>query len=119
LTHLGIFPQIQRKALWADFDVREVRKAVESKEADVGITFLPEAKRSDMVKILATAPVNSYEPIITTLAVVKNSQHGAEAKALLDFLTSAKAMSVFEQYGFTAIASSLSSPQSLDQEPSS
>jgi hypothetical protein len=58
LTHLGIFPQIQRKALWADFDVREVRKAVESKEADVVvilISLLSERGISGGKRLLITA----------------------------------------------------------------
>lgn len=107
LTNLGIFSQVQSKAVWANFEVREVSKAVESKKADVGITYLPEAKQSNKVKIMAIAPTNSHKPIIAEVAVLKNSQHPVEAKAVIDFLTSAKAMPIFEKYGFTAI-----SPQS-------
>lgn len=113
LTHLGIFHQIQRKAVWADFAVREIRKLVENKQADVGITFMPEAKGSDKVKILAKAPINSYQPIITLVAILKNSQHIPEAKALIDFLTSPKAMLIFENQGFARILSSPSSSSKL------
>ena len=103
LTANGNYEQIKRKAVWADTDIREVLKAVESKQADAGITFLTEAKRSDKVKIVAIAPPNSHQPLITTIAVLKSSTHVAEAKALIEFIISAKAIPVFEKYGFTAI----------------
>jgi molybdate transport system substrate-binding protein len=103
LTNLGIFSQLQSKAVWANVEVREVIKAVESGQADVGITFLPEAKLSQKVKIAAIAPANSHSPIISRVVVLKNSQHPVEAKELIDFLASAKALPVFEKYGFTAL----------------
>jgi molybdate transport system substrate-binding protein len=105
LTNLGIWQQVQSKAVWANVEVREVAKAVESKQVDVGITFLPEAKSSNKVKIMAIAPKNSHKPINARLAVLKNSQHPVEAKALIDFLTSAQAMPIFEKYGFTTTIS--------------
>ena len=104
LTNLGIFPQVQSKAVWANVEVREVSKAVESKQADIGITYLPEAKQSNKVKIVGIAPTNSHKPIIAEVAVLKNSQHTVEAEALIDFLTTTKAMLIFEKYGFTAIS---------------
>lgn len=109
LTNLGIFQQVKSKALWANVEVREITKAVETKQADIGITYLPEAKSSSKVKIVAFAPTNSHKPIIAGLAVLKNSQHPVEAKALLEFLSSPQAMSIFEKYGFTPISPSLKS----------
>ncbi|MGE5656981.1 MAG: molybdate ABC transporter substrate-binding protein [Actinomycetota bacterium] len=106
LTNLGIFQQVQSKAIWANVEIREVRKAVESKQADVGITYLPEAKSSNKVKIVAIAPASSHKPLIARLAVLKNSQHPVEAKAFIDFLTSPKVIPVFDKYGFTAISPS-------------
>lgn len=103
LTNLGIFSQIQSKAVWANVEVREVIKAVESGQADAGITFLPEAKLSQKVKIAAIAPANSHSPIISRVVVLKNSQHPVEAKELIEFLASAKALPVFKKYGFTAL----------------
>ncbi|OCR01992.1 molybdate ABC transporter substrate-binding protein [Oscillatoriales cyanobacterium USR001] len=106
LTNLGIFKQVQSKAVWANVEIREISKAVESNQADIGITYLPEAKSSNKLKIAAIAPASSHKPIIAKLAVLKNSQHPVEAKALIEFLTSAKAMSIFEKYGFTTISPS-------------
>ncbi len=106
LTNLGIFSQIQSKAVWANVEVREVIKAVETKQADAGITLLPEAKLSKKVKIAAIAPANTHTPIISRVVVLKNSQHPIEAKELIEFLASAKALPVFQKYGFTAISPS-------------
>ncbi|MDF0553654.1 molybdate ABC transporter substrate-binding protein [Kamptonema sp. UHCC 0994] len=106
LTNLGIFKQVQSKAVWANVEIREISKAVESNQADIGITYLPEAKSSNKLKIAAIAPTSSLKPIIAKLAVLKNSQHPVEAKALIEFLTSAKAMLIFEKYGFTTISPS-------------
>ncbi|WP_234708689.1 MULTISPECIES: molybdate ABC transporter substrate-binding protein [Kamptonema] len=106
LTNLGIFQQVQSKAVWANVESREITKAVESKQADVGITFLPEAKSSKKLKTAAIAPTDSHKPIFARLAVLKNSQNPVEAKEFIEFLTSSKAMSIFEKYGFTAISPS-------------
>lgn len=103
LTNLGIFKQVQSKAVWANVEVREISKAVESNQADIGITYLPEAKLSKKLKIAAIAPASSHKPIITRLAVLKNSQHPIEAKEFIDFLTNAKTKPIFEKYGFTTI----------------
>lgn len=109
LSNLGIWSQVQSKAVWANVEVREILKAVETKEADVGIVFLPEAKLSQKVKVVAIAPSNSYTPIITRAAVLKNSQHPLAAKELLKFLASDKALPIFKKHGFIALPSSSAS----------
>ncbi|MEG4443851.1 molybdate ABC transporter substrate-binding protein [Microcoleus sp. AT9_B5] len=109
LTNLKISEQVKPKAVWANVEVREITKAVENKQADVGITYLPEAKSSNKLKIVAIAPTNSHKPIIAGVAVLKNSRHPVEATALIKFLRRAKAISIFEKYGFTAISPSLNS----------
>lgn len=99
LTKLGIYEQVQRKAIWADIDVREVLRAVEDGEVDAGITFLPEAKISSVVKIVAVASKDSYHPVTAVAAISRESSHIKEATAFLNFLTTQKAVTVFEELG--------------------
>lgn len=99
LTHLGIDQVVKPKAILAQVDVREVLRAVELGEAEVGITFLPEAKISTKVKVLATAPRDLYRPIRSGVAVVKSSVYAQEMQTYLDFLSSNQVKAVFQKFG--------------------
>ena len=99
LANLGILEPVQRKAVLATVDVREIRKAVESKQADAGITYFSEGQSSDKVRVAVVAPSELHRPVITTLSVLKNSRHPAETKAFVEFLNSSEAMTVFQKYG--------------------
>ena len=105
LSRLGILQAVESKAVWAKVDVREVLRAVEQGEAEVGITFLPEAKAFGKVKVLATVSPDLYEPIRSGSAVVKTSPHPQEMQAYLDFLSSARAMAVFQKFGLRPLRS--------------
>ncbi|MCC5639214.1 molybdate ABC transporter substrate-binding protein [Nostoc sp. CHAB 5844] len=100
LNNLKILAQVKPKAVLAQTDVREILDAVETKRAEVGITFLSEVQQSDKVKVVATAPLNLHRPVVTSFAVLKISQYATEAKELMKFLKSQKAMTVFQQNGF-------------------
>ncbi|MDZ7958661.1 MAG: molybdate ABC transporter substrate-binding protein [Aulosira sp. DedQUE10] len=100
LTNLKILQPLRAKAVLAKTDVREILNAVETGRADAGITFLSEARRSDKVKIVATASPDLHRPVVTTLAVLKKSQHATETKQLVEFFKSQQAMAVFQQNGF-------------------
>ncbi len=99
LTNLGIYEQIQPKAIWANFDVREILIAVENGEVDAGITFLSEAKLSSAVKIAAIASLDLYQPITGVAAIRQGSTHVKEATAFLNFLTTPQSVTVFKQFG--------------------
>lgn len=105
LTKLGIAQVVKSKAIVKEADVREVLRAVELGEAQVGITFLPEAKSSTKVKILATASKDLYEPIKTAVAVVTASQHTQEMQTYLEFLNSDRAWAVFQKFGIRPLVS--------------
>ncbi|MEG5066111.1 molybdate ABC transporter substrate-binding protein [Microcoleus sp. B3-A4] len=105
LSRLGILQAVESKAVWAKVDVREVLRAVEQGEADVGITFLPEAKAFAKVKVLATVSPDLYEPIRSGAAVVKASPHLQEMQAYLDFLSTDQAMAVFQKFGLRPLRS--------------
>jgi molybdate transport system substrate-binding protein len=99
LNHLGINEIVKSKAIFSTGDVRDVLRAVEQGDAEVGITFLSEAKGSSKVKILATAPRNLYEPIRCVYAIIKTSAHPQEMEAYFNFLSSDRARAVFKKFG--------------------
>ena len=82
-------------------DVRQVLFYVETGNVDGGLVYATDAKISERVKVVATAPENSHSPIIYPVAVIRNSQHPEEAKAFIQFLFGKSAQEVFEKYGFT------------------
>ncbi|MEG4218676.1 molybdate ABC transporter substrate-binding protein [Microcoleus sp. Pol14C6] len=105
LSRLGILQAVESKAVWAKVDVRQILRAVEQGEAEVGITFLPEAKAFSKVKVLATVSPDLYEPIRSGAAVVKTSPHLQEMQAYLDFVSSDRAMAVFQKFGLRPLRS--------------
>ena len=105
LSRLGIAQIVESKAVMTEVDVREVLRSVELEEAEVGITFVSEAKSSTKVKILATASPDLYDPIRSGIAVVKTSTHAQEMQTYLDFLSSDRARAVFQKFGLRPLVS--------------
>lgn len=102
LQHLGIWEEVKSKAVLAK-DLRTILSYVETGNADAGIVFSTVAATSDKVKIVATAPKGSHEPIVFPGAVLASSKHPAAAREFLNHLTTPAAMKVFQKYGFQAI----------------
>ena len=97
--NLGIFQQIKPKLVLAN-NVRQVLSFVESGNADAGLVYATDAKISQQVKQVATAPANSHSPIVYPLAVLKSSKNGSAAREYVQFLSSNRAGAVFQKYGF-------------------
>lgn len=100
--NLNILDAVKEKSFYGS-DVRQVLAWVESGEADCGIVYATDAKISDKIKIVATAPENSHKPVIYPAAVIKDSKNIDEAKKFLDFTGSETAKKIFEKYGFKCI----------------
>lgn len=98
-THLGILDQVRSKFVYGN-SVRNVLSAVESGNADAGIVYLTDAKISNQVRQVATAPNNLYSPIVYPIAVVRASRHPQQAQAYAEFLRSNTTQNVFRRYGF-------------------
>ncbi len=101
LTALKIDQAVKPKAVYAK-DVRQALNYVESGNADAGIVYLSDAKSSNTVKVVATAAENLHSPVIYPIAVLKRTQSPDAAKGFVQFLTSDRAKTVFEKYGFSA-----------------
>lgn len=98
-TSLGILNDVKAKANYGS-DVRTVLTWVESGEVDCGVVYQTDAFSSDKVSTVAVAPEGSCNRVIYPIGIVKASKNAEEAKELLEFFKSDKAMKVFEKYGF-------------------
>jgi molybdate transport system substrate-binding protein len=100
LLALHLFDKVGTKIVFAK-DVRQVLTYVETGNADAGLVYGTDAKSSSKVKVVATAPESSHDPILYPAAVVKGSRNQAAALKFVDFLGSPTASNLFTKYGFT------------------
>ena len=101
-TYLKILDQIKVKAVYGS-DVRQVLNWVETGNADAGVVYLTDAKLSTKVKVVATASEESHKAIVYPAALIKTTNNYTASKDFLNFLTSDKAKSVFDKYGFEVL----------------
>ncbi|NRB09333.1 MAG: molybdate ABC transporter substrate-binding protein [Richelia sp.] len=99
LINLKIFEQVKPKAIFAR-DVRQVLNYVETGNVDAGIVYASDAKISDKVKVVATAPTNSHSPVVYPVAIVKNTRNAKLAEEFINFLSQGSSRKVFANYGF-------------------
>ena len=71
-------------------------------EAPFGIVYRTDALADKGVKVVDTFPPSTYPPIVYPAALLAASK-STSAKALLDYLHSAPARSVWEKYGFGVV----------------
>lgn len=103
LTHLGIWDKIQDKVSFGT-NVTEVLNQVAAASADAGIVYATDAaSMADKVEVVAEAPEGSLsKKVIYPVAVVKGTAHEEVAKEFVAFLQTDKAITVFEDYGFSS-----------------
>ena len=103
LTNLGIWDKIQDKVSFGT-NVTEVLNQVAAASADAGIVYATDAaSMADQVEVVAEAPEGSLaKKVIYPVAVVKGTAHEEVAKAFVAFLQTDKAITVFEEYGFSS-----------------
>jgi molybdate transport system substrate-binding protein len=104
LTSLGILDAVTPKAVYGK-DVRQVLNYVATGNVDAGIVYISDAKASDDVKVVATAPEDSHSPVIYPIAVLQDSANPQAAKKLEDFLFTFEAQTMFKEYGFITVSS--------------
>lgn len=97
--NLGILEQLRPKLVFGN-SVRNVLAAVESGNVDAGVVYTTDARISNRVRQVATAPRNLHSPIVYPMAVIAASRRPQAARAYAQFLTSPQAQRVFRQYGF-------------------
>ena len=103
LTNLCIWDKIQDKVSFGT-NVTEVLNQVAAASADAGIVYATDAaSMADQVEVVAEAPEGSLaKKVIYPVAVVKGTAHEEVAKEFVAFLQTDKAITVFEEYGFSS-----------------
>lgn len=100
LTAMQLLESVRSRLVLAK-DVRQVLGYVETGNADAGIVYATDALSSSGVRIVATAPESTHEPIVYPVAVVTSGQHQDAAREFVNYLNSATAKAVFQKRGFT------------------
>ena len=100
LKKLQLSDEVMPKAVLAK-DVRTVLTYVETGNVEAGTVYKTDALISTKVKIIATAPPGSHDPIVYPLAILSASKQSSAAQDFTTYLAGPEAGAVFEKYGFT------------------
>jgi molybdate transport system substrate-binding protein len=102
LEKLGVWDSVSAKVAETE-NVRAALALVSRGEAPLGIVYTTDANADKSVKVVDTFPQDSHPPILYPVALTASAK--PDARAFLDYLTSAKAKPIFEAQGFRFIAS--------------
>ena len=100
LASLHLLDRVRSRLVLAK-DVRQVLAYVETGNADAGIVYATDAATTSSVRIVATAPETTHDPIVYPAAVIANGRSAVAAGELVDYLSSAPARAIFVKRGFT------------------
>ncbi|MCE9589017.1 MAG: molybdate ABC transporter substrate-binding protein [Planctomycetes bacterium] len=94
--------EIKEKLVYGT-NVRQVLDYVERGEVTAGVVYKTDAMESGgKVRVVATAPTDSHDPIVYPAVLVKASSKREATIRFLDYLGGQKAREVFAAKGFTA-----------------
>lgn len=102
LVSQNLWEKVQSKLVLAK-DVRQVLTYVETGNVDAGLVYKSDAMLGKDIKIAASAPAGSHQPIVYPVAVVKGTKYPQQAKAFAAFLTSPEAAAIFKKYGLITL----------------
>ena len=97
LTSLGVWKQVEDRLVRAD-NVRSAMTFVSRGEAPLGIVYATDAQIDKKVRVVATFPDNSHEPI--TYPAAATAMAGPDATGFLAFLRSKEAAPTWNKFGF-------------------
>jgi molybdate transport system substrate-binding protein len=99
LGKLGLWESLKERVIPTE-NVRAALAAVESGNVEAGIVYKTDAGISKKVKVAFEVLVKDGPRISYPAAVVKSSTHPAAAGRFIDYLQSAPARKVFQEFGF-------------------
>ena len=102
LERLGLWPSVADKVAIAESPPAAVTLVARG-EAPVAVVFSTDATGVAGVKIAGVFPKDSHPPIVFPAAILRDSQN-AETPRFFTFMTSPKAVAVFERFGYQALA---------------
>lgn len=105
LQKLGLWDALEPKLAMVG-NVRAALVLVARGEAPLGIVYATDAKVEPAVKVIATFPNDSHEPIVYPVAATRIAKPAAAP--YLAFLRSAAARAIFERYGFGVLVKPVS-----------
>lgn len=97
LTRLGVWESVADRMIAAD-NVRTALNFVALGEAPLGIVYVTDAHGNTRVRVVATFPADTHDPI--TYPAAATTRGGAEAAGFVAFLRTEEARSIFRKYGF-------------------
>jgi molybdate transport system substrate-binding protein len=100
LITLNLFDSLQSRLTFGK-DVWQVLSYVETGNVDAGLIYATDAKVSDRVKVVAIASPNTHSPITYPISIVADSEQIEAAQSFIEFLSSDRAIEIFDSYGFT------------------
>jgi len=98
LEHIGLWEKLQSKLVLAK-DVRQVLEYVETGNVDFGLVYRTDALLLNNGRLLGDMPEASYDSILYSMVLLKESAH-PDAKRFYDYLKTDAAKAVFKKYGF-------------------
>jgi molybdate transport system substrate-binding protein len=98
LGNLGVWQSVEAQIVPAE-NVRVALGLVARKEAALGIVYASDAKSGADVRVVASFPESSHEPIRYPLAILTASKN-PDAEAMRKYLLSEDAAKIFRNYGF-------------------
>ena len=101
LTALGVWDSVKNQIAQGE-DVRATLAYVARGETPLGIVYATDARIESKVRVVATFPDNSHEPIVYPTALTKDAK--PDAALFLAYLKTPSARVIFERAGFTVLA---------------
>ena len=98
LERLGVWAQLVRRTV-AAVDVRAALALVERGEAAAAVVYASDACDNPRVRVVATFPTGTHDPIVYPLAIVAG-RDGPLVRAFYHFLQGAVARDIFQAHGF-------------------
>jgi molybdate transport system substrate-binding protein len=103
LTRLGLWERLAPRLILAE-DVRQALDYVARGEVDAGIVYSSDVRATgDRVRIVATAPADSHDPILYPIAVVRASSRQEAAVEFIEAVMSDDGQRILEKYGFERV----------------
>ena len=102
LTHLGLWPRVRDRRAPGD-DVRAALSLVARGEVPLGLVYATDARAEPRVRVVATLPPSSHDPIVYPGAPVRRRDGAgdpAAAQAFLYMLAGAEGKALFRRFGF-------------------
>lgn len=99
LNSMKLWDKLKNKYVEAK-DVRQVLSYVETGNAEAGLVYKSDILASEKVRIAATAPADSHEPIVYPAAIISSTKNINAAVDFLNCLQTDQAKEIFVKYGF-------------------